>query len=150
MGAQILSHIVDTQLINSLNERRSLGEDFVLCDNGGMVFHWADYHETCQMIRNQIEKNPELNEDFLRRENSLKRLKLIPVWIKTEAKVFQRTFFELYEQYVLNQSSQKDSPDPFYPLEISFISGTGPFKTMSITDCFNNSTYRDFILVYLL
>ncbi|MBA2406112.1 MAG: hypothetical protein H0V66_15155, partial [Bdellovibrionales bacterium] len=40
--------------------------------------------------------------------------------------------------------------DPFGPIEISFISGTGPFRSMAIAECFNASTYKDFVMVYLL
>jgi hypothetical protein len=141
---------MDHKLGRSLTKEASLGEEFVLCENGGMIFHWADYHETCDLVKNQIDQNPDLKDDFHRRENNLKRLQLIPVWIKTETKIFQSTIYELYEKYVLGQNGINHTIDPFYPLEISFISGTGPFKTMAITDCFNKTTYRDFILVYLL
>ncbi len=55
-----------------------------------------------------------------------------------------------YEKYILNQTHLLGGIDPFCPLEISFISGTGPFKGMSIAECFNKSTYRDFVLVYLI
>lgn len=150
MSLQHLTHLVDNPLKGPFTRKSSLGEEFVLCENGGMVFHWADYHETCDVVKSQIEQNPDLRDDFLRRENNLKRLQLIPVWIKTETKIFQATIFQLYEKYVLGKNGVGHSLDPFYPLEISFISGTGPFKTMAITDCFNTSTYRDFILVYLL
>jgi hypothetical protein len=127
-----------------------LGEEFILCDNGNIVFHWADFHETCDLIKSQLENEPGLMEDFKHRENALKRLSLIPVWVRTEAKVHQTTMFDLYEKYILNQTHLMGGVDAFCPLEISFISGTGPFKGMSIAECFNKTTYRDFVLVYLI
>lgn len=114
-----------------------------------MVFHWADFHETCDVIKTQMENDPNLMQDFKFRENALERLNLIPVWVRTENKIHQTTMFDLYEKYILNQT-HLNGIDPFSPLEISFISGTGPFKSMSVAECFNKTTYRDFVLVYLL
>ena len=55
---------------------------------------------------------------------------------------------ELYEKHIFNRTI--GGVDPFGPIEISFISGTGPFKTMAITECFNKTIYRDFILINLI
>lgn len=129
---------------------QTLGEEFPLCDNGNMVFHWADFHETCDVVKQHLENNPALREDYRKREAGLLKLELIPVWIKTKNKVFQTTMHDLYEKYLLNRSQLMGGLDPFDPMDISFISGTGPFKTMAIAECFNKSTYKDFVLVYLL
>jgi hypothetical protein len=136
--------------INEASPHKSLGEEFPLCENRNMVFHWADYFQTCDTISAQMETDPELKADFLRREASLSRLSLIPVWIKTPSKIHQMTMFDLYERYLLNQSHMISGLDPFDRLDISFISGTGPFKSMAIAECFNKTTYNDFVLVNLL
>jgi hypothetical protein len=127
-----------------------MGEDFALCDNGNIVFHWADYHETCDSLKNAIEIDSDLKDEYRKKEQGLIRLNLIPVWIRTEKKVHQSTMFDLYEKYVLNDLQFSLGLDPFGPIEISFISSTGPFRTMSIAECFNKSTYKDFVMVYLL
>lgn len=129
---------------------QTLGEEFVLCENGNMIFHWADFFETCDLIKTQLENDSTLMEDFKNKEVALNRLSLIPVWIRTERKVHQSTMFDLYEKYILNQTQILGGLDPFGPLEISFISGTGPFKAMSIAECFNHTTYKDFVLLYLI
>ncbi len=54
-----------------------------------------------------MESNPELREEFKRKEVSLNRLSLIPVWIRTEKKVHQTTMFDLYERYILNQMQKE-------------------------------------------
>jgi len=136
--------------LNETSLDQSLGEDFSLCDNKNMVFHWADYHETCDAIKTLLEKNPELREEFKRKELAIKRLSLITVWIRTEKKIHQTTMFDLYEKYVLNQVQLALGVDPFGSFEISFISGTGPFRLMAITECFNSTAYKDFVMVYLL
>ncbi|MFL5784609.1 MAG: hypothetical protein ACJ76H_08380 [Bacteriovoracaceae bacterium] len=128
----------------------TLGEEFALGENGLMVFHWADFHETCDSVKAALEAEPTLMEDFLRREAGIERLAHIPVWIKTKEKVHQTSMHELYEKHIFNRSQIVGGVDSFGPIEISFISGTGPFKTMAITECFNKTIYRDFILINLI
>lgn len=145
-----LSELFPTSFLSNKTLEQSLGEDFSLCENGNMVFHWADYFETCDAVKASLESNPEMLEEFKRKEVALNRLTLIPLWIRTEKKVHQTTMFDLYERYILNQMHLSLGIDPFGPIEISFISGTGPFKSMAIAECFNNTTYKDFVMFYLL
>ena len=139
-----------TTFMSESAQSPSMGEDFSLCDNGNIVFHWADYHETCDSLKNAIELDSDLKEEYRKKEFGLNRLNMIPVWIRTEKKVHQCTMFDLYEKYVLNDLQLSLGLDPFGPIEISFISSTGPFRTMSIAECFNKSTYKDFVMIYLL
>ncbi len=145
-----LSELFPHTFLNESTLHKSLGEEFSLCDNGNMVFHWADFHETCDVVKKHLESHPELKDEFIRKEHALNRLSLIPVWIRTEKKVHQTTMFDLYERYILNQMQLSMGIDPFGPIEISFISSTGPFKSMAIAECFNKNTYKDFVMVYLL
>ena len=150
MALQNITQLFSASFLNDSPLTKTLGEEFVLSETGNIVFHWADFFETCDLIKTQLEKDPVLMEDFTNREKALRSLAQIPVWVKTENKVHQSTMFDLYEKYILNQTHLLGGVDPFCPLEISFISGTGPFKAMSIAECFNKTTYRDFILVYLI
>lgn len=150
MALQNITQLFAPSFLNDSPLTKTLGEEFVLCENGTMVFHWADFFETCDMIKAQLESDPVLMEDFKHRETALSRLSQIPVWIRTDKKVHQTTMHDMYERYILNLMQRMDGLDPFLPLEISFISGTGPFKAMSIAECFNKTTYRDFVLVYLI
>lgn len=133
---------------NSLHH--TLGEEFALGENGVMVFHWSDFHETCDAVKAALENEPELMEDFQRRARGIDQLALIPVWVKTKEKVHQTNMFDLYDRHIFNKSQQLGGVDAFGPIEISFISGTGPFKTMAISECFNKIIYRDFVLINLL
>jgi hypothetical protein len=144
-----ISHLLQSSFLSESNVLQTLGEEFHLCENGNMVFHWADFSETCDVIRMHLENEPHLMEDFKKREASLTRLQQIPVWIRTQSRVHQTTMYDLYEKFLVNHS-QLLGVNPFGPIEISFISGTGPFKSMAIAECFNNTTYKDFVLVYLL
>ncbi len=132
------------------NLHKSLGEEFCLSGNGNMVFHWADFHETCDAVKAQLENQPDLLKDYQAREAGLNRLSLIPVWIKTPGKVLEISMYDLYEKYIMGQLLYAGGIDPFKPVEVSFISGTGPFKGMSVVECFNKATYKDFVLVHLL
>jgi hypothetical protein len=149
MTTASLTNFLHTTFLSETSLHQSLGEEFSFCDNGNMIFHWADFHETCDVIKAHLESDALLLEDFRKKEKNLQRLELIPVWIRTQSKVYQTTMHNLYEKFLLNQSNLL-GVDPFGPIEISFISGTGPFKAMAIAECFNNSTYKDFVLVYLL
>lgn len=128
----------------------TLGEEFTLGENGLMVFHWADFHETCDSVKSALESEPELMEDFQRREAGIAQLTAIPVWIKTRDKVHQTHMHELYEKHIFNRTGLLGGVDSYGPIEISFISGTGPFKTMAISECFNKTIYRDFILINII
>lgn len=150
MPGTTISHYFPRAYLNDDNLHHTLGEEFPLCENGNMVFHWADFHETCDAIKQQIGQDPLLKEDFERREYGLSRLKLIPVWIKTPMQIHQTTMFDIYERHILNQSHLIGGLDPFGSIDISFIASTGPFKSMALSECFNKSTYNDFILVSLL
>lgn len=145
-----LTELFPAVFLNESTLQQSLGEEFSLCENGNMVFHWADFNETCDAVKSRLERDPHVSEEFKNKEVALKRLSLIPVWIRTEKKVHQTTMFELYERYILNQMQLSLGVDPFGPIELSFISGTGPFRAMAIAECFNKSTYKDFVMVYLL
>lgn len=145
-----LAELFPSNFLNESTPELNLGEEFSLCDNGNMVFHWADFHETCEVIRNRLESDPAISEEFRKKESALNRMNLIPVWIRTQRKVHQTTMFELYERYIHNSMKLALDVDPFGPLEISFISGTGPFKEMAIAECFNKNTYRDFVMLALL
>lgn len=145
-----LTEIFPIAHLNESSIKQSLGEDFSLCDNGVMIFHWADYHETCDAIKSRMDDSSELREDFRLKDAALKRLSLITVWIRTDKKVHHTTMYDLYERYILNQIRPSLGVDPFGPIEISFISGTGPFRSMAITECFNDSTYKDFVMVSLI
>lgn len=146
MGHQNVTQLFSSNLLNESSLARSLGEEFPLCGNNAMVFHWADFYETCDAIKKQLMSGQFLMDDFKLRENALTRLSQIPVWIRSSKGIEQTTMHTLYENYIFNHKVV----DPFLPREISFISSSGPFKTMSISECFNKSTYRDFVLVYLL
>ena len=145
-----LTEFFPTTFFNETTIQHRLGEDFSLCDNGNVVFHWADYHETCDTVKMALDTNSDLQSEYAKKEIALTRLALIPVWIRTNKKVHQTTMFELYERSILNDVQYSLGVNPFGQIEISFISSTGPFKLMAIAECFNRSTYKDFVMVYLL
>ncbi len=150
MGQVNVANYFPQSFFNEDSLHHSLGEEFALGENGVMVFHWADFFETCDSVKEALEKDPELLEDFKRREVGIAQLAHIPVWIKTREKIHQSNMHELYEKHIFNRTQALGGVDPFGPIEISFISGTGPFKNMAITECFNRTIYRDFILINLL
>ncbi len=129
---------------------KTLEDNFLFCDNGNMLFHWSDCSEICQIVREQLIHDPVLLSDFKTRESSINRLQLIPMWIRTKNKVHQTTMYSLYEKYILDRMDLLSGVDAFSDLEISFISGTGPFKSMSVNACFNEATFSNFIFVYLV
>ncbi len=150
MNPQTLKEFFPSSFMNDSAHQHSLGEQFTLCDHGNLVFHWADFNETCETIKTAIETNRNLNDEFHRKEQSLTRLSMIPIWIRTNKKVHQTTMFDLYENFVTNEIHCSLGFDPYGPIEVSFISSTGPYKTMPVSECFNRATYIDFVMVNLL
>ncbi len=145
-----IANFFPSSFLNNPNRPLGLGEEFSLCESGNMVFHWADFFETCDVIKTRMVEDEMLKLDFESRERGLQKLADIPVWIKTSSKVHQSNMYEIYEKFIMNQAQFIGGIDPFGPQDISFISGTGPFKNMAIAECFNQATYKDFVLVNLL
>jgi hypothetical protein len=150
MAHQNLHQMLPPKIFTETAAKNLLREEIYFCDFGNVVFHWGDFFETCKHIKHCLESNPDLMSDFQQREDTLLKLKLVPVWIKTESKIFQTTIYDFYERSIVNRSKLLSGINPFSPTAISFISGTGPFKKMSITDCLNKNIYRDFVIISLL
>lgn len=145
-----LNKLLPASFLSENSHLQNLGEELSLCDSGNVVFHWADFNETCESIRSQLNESAQLSIDFNQKQEALEKLKLIPVWIKSVSKVHQTTIYDLYQNYIFNQIKGSLGIDPYGPIDISFISSTGPFKGLAIAECFNRSTYKDFIIVNLL
>jgi len=150
MTSSNLLFLLNHPFSKEINFQKSLNEEFKFCEHGNMTFHWADYHETCEFMKKQILHQQHLADDFRKREIGIERLRLIPVWIKSLNKVNQLSIFDLYENYILSKTHLIHEIDPLNPVDISFISGAGPFKNMAVSECFSQITYRDFVMVYLL
>jgi hypothetical protein len=135
---------------NAQGQTFDLFEPLNLGHESNLSFHWADFHETCLAYKGHIESDSLYKDEFDKRVTNLKKLQLIPVWIKTSSKIIQTTMYELYERYLLGSFKTFDQFDPFDRIEISFMSGTGPFKNMAVAECFNRATYQDFVMVGLM
>lgn len=150
MAHTSLAEIFSLNFLNESGPSQTLGDDFSLCENGNMVFHWGDFHETCDAVKELLVNDAQMKLDFKRKEAGIKNLSMIPVWVRTNKKVHQISMFDLYEKYILNQVQLSLGVDPFGPADISFISSSGPFRSMAIAECFNKTTYKDFVMVYLI
>jgi hypothetical protein len=146
--------LVSSTSIKSIQKRASvngpLNDEIFLSDNGNIIFHWADFFESCEYIKQAIQSQHDLKQDFDKKEKVLKRLNLIPVWIRGQKKVIQTTMYNLYEHAILNRFNLVAHLEIKGDIELSFISSTGPFKLMPVSECFNKDTYKDFVMVYLL
>lgn len=141
MSHKNVQHLIPTT--NSKHEvESSIGEEFVLCKNGNIVFHWADFFETCDEVMNNV--------DFSKKEVALSALNRVTVWIRAHNKIHKTSVYELYEKFILSKSELLGGVNPFETLEMSFISSTGPFKSLSVAECFNKDTYKEFIEVFLV
>ncbi|MFY7993150.1 MAG: hypothetical protein ACOVP4_07665 [Bacteriovoracaceae bacterium] len=127
---------------------QKLGDVLPLSSLGLIVFHWADFSETCEVLESQMKADETLSHDFIVLKERVQSLRSIPLWIKTKNKIRQFNLFELYSSYILNQTT--DRLDPHTPMDISFISGSGPFKNLAISECFNHQLYRDMVMVLLI
>ncbi len=137
---------------NAFNEQplfgQKLGDAFSLSHLGLVVFHWADFSETCELLEKQMKGDETLSGDFVAMKERVHSLRQIPIWVQCGRKVRQFNLFDLYASYILNQGQER--LDPHLPMDISFISGSGPFKNMAISECFNHQLYHDMVMVLLL
>ncbi len=147
-----LSHVNNFADSSSFNEwplfGQKLGDVFSLSNLNLVVFHWADFAETCEVLEQQMKTDETLAHDFIVMKERVNSLRSIPIWIKTPKRVFQYNLFDLYSTYIQNHGQER--LDPHSPMDISFISGSGPFKTLAISECFNQQLYRDMVMVLLL
>lgn len=136
------------EIPSSLSEK-SLNEILVLNEQGPISFHWTDFQESCRFYQDRIARDPALRKEYETKLSDLSKLRLMPVWIRGNGETLHTSLFELYQDFILERLWKADS-HPHAPYDISFISPSGPYKKLSITDCFNVHTYQDFILVFLL
>lgn len=127
---------------------QTLGDNFSLSQLGVIAFHWADFSETCELLESQMRCDETLSQDFHKMKERVNALSLVPIWVKGQGRIRQFNLHDLYANYIMNQNQEK--LDPHTPMDISFISGSGPFKTLAISECFNHQTYRDMVMVMLL
>jgi hypothetical protein len=144
------SEFLSPAMTTELSEKICLEDEVLLCENGNVVFHWADFYETCDYVKKALESHVELKKDFQKKEKVLNRLKSISVWVRTYKKVFQSSMYDLYEQSIQSRFNLSSGVSLNSEIEVSFISSAGPFKVMSISECFNKETYKDFVMIYLL
>lgn len=150
MVTQKISTYFSSLFTNDFFLSNSIGEDLSLCDNGNILFNWSDYHETCTLVKNRLQTDSLLASEYKKFKQAIMQLNLIPIWIKTDKSVQEFTLFNLYQNFILHRSAFASDLDPFVPIQISFISGSGPYKYMSLTECFNEKTYKDFVIFYII
>lgn len=124
-------------------------EHVVLNAAASVSFHWTDFQETCQLYQRRVAATPALREELRLKQLELERLRQIPLWIKRNGATTHTSLYELYDQFILDKLPL-DHADPHAPTDISFVSPSGPFKKLSITECFNLQTYQSFVSLYLL
>ncbi|MBY0516293.1 MAG: hypothetical protein K2P81_05260 [Bacteriovoracaceae bacterium] len=127
-----------------------LNETLILNQQGPVSFHWSDFKDSCRSYQQKIEVDPVMKAEYESKILELERLQTMPVWIKSEKETTHTTLFNLYQDFILENMWQGKDAHPHAPYDISFISPSGPFKKISITDCFNIQTYQDFVMVFLL
>lgn len=134
----------------STGKMRILKDAILLNPQAAVCFHWADFHETCATYAHRVQKDVGLKGEFEAKIKELSELKRTPVWIKNTKELIHTNLYQLYQDFILEKMWQNQDAHPHAPYDISFISPSGPFKKLSVTDCFNLQTYQDFTHVFLL
>lgn len=142
MSHKNVQHLVPNNKMAKSEIESPIGEEFVLCKHGNIVFHWADFFETCENIKDNV--------DFSKKEVALSVLNRVTIWVRAHNKIHKTSMYELYEKFILSKSELLGGISPYEELEMSFISSTGPFKKISVAECFNKETYKEFIEVFLI
>lgn len=127
-----------------LTDQLSFGNDQVVS------FHWSDFRDACDLWQARIIQEPGLKRDYERRLQEITKLRGLPVWVRSGKTTTQTNLYALYEGFICNGLWQVDESLPRPSFEISLIAPSGPFRRMSINECFNMQTYRDFVMIFLL
>lgn len=117
-----------------------------LCELGSVCFFWADSDESCMNLEQLIKSNPSLKEDYQKRVDSLNALRTIPIWLKFNSRVQEKTMFDLYQDHILGLSTIPMASR----IQISLLSSHGPFESMTLSDLFHPIMYEQFVMVLLL
>lgn len=111
-------------------------------------FVWSDFDEFCQQYRQMLSSHKDFAKLYDLKVKQVSALRSIPVWIKKDAKIITTYLFDIYESHLHHKTYFNH--DNTAPIDISFISPSGPFKKMAITDCLNVKNYQDFVFLSLL
>lgn len=117
-------------------------------DGSPLQFIWSDYDECCAHFREKMKGDADVAKLREQKLTEISHLKNIPVWIKKGHKLYTTHLFEIYESHL--QQKTIFGYDVTAPMDISFISPSGPFKKMAISDCLNIQSYQDFVFLSLL
>jgi hypothetical protein len=115
-----------------------------------VTFHWADFSEACGLWQSRLNRELPLRADYDQRVREIEKLRSLPVWVRKEKKVTQTNLYELYDGFIREKSWCGQGLLPHTLQEVSFVSPSGPFKSLPVTDCFNLATYQDFVFILLL
>lgn len=131
-------------------EGERLTDQIAFGEHGTVSFHWSDFRDACRLWQTRIAIEPALRQDYEKRLQEMEKLRRLPIWIRSGQTTTQTNLYDLYEGFICDQLWHGEDilPHPLY--DISLISPSGPFKQMSVTNCFNLQTYRDFVMVFLL
>ncbi len=137
-------------LVSSGPVLSSLSELVVLNPIGPVAIHWTDYNEACDHYRERLKTDRAFLKSFEEMKSTLLELRHTPVWLRRGGALVHSNLHDLYVSFVREQAHGDAPFDPHEPLDISFVSPSGPFRRMAITECFNVDTYQSFVLVALL
>jgi hypothetical protein len=150
MGLSIFSKILSSTSLRGSYVDKTFLETLILCPPSHMLFHWSDALETSEQMRAMMLSNESYSREFKKCDQALSQLRSVPLWIKTEKKIIQTSMYDLYEQYILFEDNLFGTLDPYCPYEISFLSGVGPFRRLSVFECLSESTHREFVIIFLM
>lgn len=127
-----------------------LTDRIMLGQNETVTFHWADFSEACGLWQARINREPHLKGEYERRVREIEKLRILAVWVRLGKTVTQTNLYELYDGFIREKTWHGQDLLPHAQQEVSFVSPSGPFKHMPVTECFNRTTYQDFVFVLLL
>ena len=121
----------------------SLGSSLKLTPNGLLSFHWSNWKDSCNYVKNQLNQKcsisrlEKINDEF----NELKNRN---IWLKNKHKTIKATMFELYENYLdprirMNWFDLKDE------ILISTHNESGPYMTLTSMRWLDKDTYTSFV-----
>lgn len=144
--------LVIRESVNFLDylNQHELFASYQLSSNNSLSFHWADAHETCQFLKQNIKNRGSKYAEYKKLLEHIHDLKMALVWVRSDTKIVQTNLYELYHTMINPLTNNKLNFLQYQACELSLIGPTGPYKTVDLKAWLNREDYLSVVYKNLL
>ncbi len=129
---------------NYLTSDNGLVPEMKLVDGGALIFHWANWKDTCLFQRNEVRRNRVSRKKLSALAAELEEYKNQKVWITSKIEVIETNLFELY-QFYLDPRVRMAWLNKDREILVSLVNSSGPYVALSSMRWFSEEIYKKFV-----